>query len=132
MFLGSNIVVNMAVRSMFTPSTPPSTPPSPCLDFFWNIQSQRPCANSYTFLYSRMKITYHKLLVDFFHNKLISMQDVEHMFICCIYMQINSYHHSKFMHQWVISQVPVTIDAELNRKFPFGINLRKILPDLLR
>ena len=26
----------------------------------------------------------------------------------------------------------MTIDAELNRKFPFGIDLNKILPDLLR
>ena len=26
----------------------------------------------------------------------------------------------------------MTIDAELNRKFPFDINLNKILPDLVR
>ena len=51
-----------------------------------------------TFLYSRMRITYHQLLVDSFH-KLISMQD-----ICWIYVYISSYHHSKFMHQWVISK----------------------------
>ena len=31
-----------------------------------------------------------------------------------------------------LSQVPMTIDVELNRKFPFGIDLNKILSDLLR
>ena len=42
--------------------------------FSGTVQSRKPCASLNTFLYSRMKITYHKLLVDFFHNKLISMQ----------------------------------------------------------
>ena len=39
------------------------------------VQSRKSCASSNTALYSRMKITYHQLLVGFFHN-LISMQNV--------------------------------------------------------
>ena len=51
-----------------------AAPSPPVWIFSGTVQSRKPCASLNTFLYSRMKITYHKLLVDFFHNKLISMQ----------------------------------------------------------
>ena len=40
--------------------------------------------------------------------------------ICCIYILLNSWRHSKFMHQWwVISPTNDKNNAELNRQFPF-------------
>ena len=38
---------------------------------------------------------------------------------------------SVYMHQWVISPANDN-DTELNWQFPFGIDLNKILPDLLK
>ena len=75
----------------------------------------------------RRKITYHLLLIGFLH-KLISMKDVGIIF--CIYMQLNSCHRSTCTSE--LSLLPNDNDAELNRQFPFGINLNKILPDLLK
>ena len=56
-----------------------SSPPLP----HWIVKSRRPCASSNTFLYSRMKTTYHKLIVDFFHN--INWSQCRMSGICCIY-----------------------------------------------
>ena len=38
---------------------------------------------------------------------------------------------SLYMHQWVISPTNDN-DAQLNKQFPFVIDLNKILPDLLK
>ena len=45
----------------------------------------------------------------------------------CIAQQLPSL----YMHRWVICLTNGN-DAELNRQFPFGIDLNKILPDLLQ
>ena len=74
----------------------------------------------------RRKITYHLLLIDFFH-KLISMQDLGHnMLHLHVAQQLPSLHEP-------VSYSPTNDnDAELNRQFPFGIDLNKILPELLK
>ena len=50
----------------------------------------------------RRKITYHPLLIDFFH-KLISIQVVVCNMLHLHVEELNSCHHYNFMHQWVIS-----------------------------
>ena len=76
----------------------------------------------------RRKITYRLLLIGFFH-KLISMQDTGHNML---HLYVAQQLPSLFMHQWqwVISTANDN-DAELNRQFPFGIDLNKTLPPVL-
>ena len=87
---------------------------------FWNLEDP---VLVQTLFYWR-KITHQLLLIVFFINlfqcRMLSI-------ICCIYMQFNSFHHSKFMHQWVI---PRNNAAELHRQFIFAIDLNKIFARL--
>ena len=90
---------------------------------FWN---HRYPALVQTLCYRR-KIAYHPLLIGFFH-KLISRQDIRHYiaFTCSSTAAINlSSCNSKFSPN-------NDKDAKLNRQFPFGFDLKKILPDLFR
>ena len=80
------------------------------------------------FLPYRRKITHHPLLIGYFH-KLIWMQDVGY----------NTLHLHVTESRTSITQILCTSesspindkDPQLNRQFPFGIDLNKILPDLL-
>ena len=74
----------------------------------------------------RKKITYHQLLIGFLH-KLISMQDAGHNML---HLHVAQQLPSLYM-WWVISPTNDK-DAQLNRQFPFGFDLNKILPDLLK
>ena len=87
---------------------------------FWNLEDT---ALVQTLSYRR-KITYHLLLIDFFH-KLISMQDVRHN---VLHLHVAQPLPSLYMHQWVISRTSDN-DAEVIRQFPFSIDLNKILSE---
>ena len=89
---------------------------------FWNLKDP---VLVQTLSYRR-KITYHLLLIGFF-QKLISMQDVGHM----LHLHVAQQLPSLYLHQWIISPT-IDNDAELNRQFPFDIDLNKILPELLK
>ena len=77
----------------------------------------------------RRKITYHPLLIGFF-DKLISLHVVGCNMLHLHVAELNSCGHYNFMHQWVISYQGK--DAELNRQFASGIDLNKMLSDLLK
>ena len=94
------------------------------IHLFWNLEDP---VLVQILSYNRTKITYHLLLIDFFH-KLISMQDVAHNML---HSHLAQQMPPLYMHQWVISPTNDN-DAELNRKSPFGIDLSEVLPDLLR
>ena len=90
---------------------------------FWNLENPVLVQS----MYYRRKITYHLLLTGFFH-KLILVQDVGHNML-----------HLHAAPKMPSLHVPVSYlscqwqgYAELNRHVPFGIDLNKILPDLLK
>ena len=86
---------------------------------FWNLEDSvlvqtLPCGK---------KITYHLLLIGFFH-KLISVQDAGHNML---HLHVAQQLPSLKVHAPVSYILPMKINAELNRQFPFSIDLNKIL-----